>query len=87
MVNHNGLKLSDYQAPGEFRYQLRRFLLSAVSSPDVTAQHVAIRAFVSVVPLRLILSSLGLIFLYHHNLLDSLTQFSERGAMAPRRTC
>jgi hypothetical protein len=44
--------------------------------------HVRIRAFVSVVPLLLILASLGLIFLYHHYLLDSLTQFSERGVMA-----
>ena len=26
MVNHNDLKLSDYQALAEFRYQLRRFL-------------------------------------------------------------
>ena len=44
--------------------------------------HVAIRAFVSVVPLLLILASLSLIFLYHHYLLDSLTAFSERGVMA-----
>ena len=44
--------------------------------------HVRIRALVSVVPLLLILSSLGLIFLYHHYLLDSLTAFSERGVMA-----
>jgi hypothetical protein len=45
--------------------------------------HVRIRAIVSVVPFLLILASLGLIFLYHHYLLDSLTQFTERGVIAP----
>lgn len=43
--------------------------------------HVALRMFVSFVPLLLILASLTLVFLYHHYLLDSLTAFSERGVM------
>jgi len=45
--------------------------------------HVALRAFVSFVPLLLILASLVLVFLYHRYLLISLTMFSERGVMAP----
>ncbi len=36
----------------------------------------------SVVPFLLILASLSLIVLYHHYLLDSLTQFTERGVVA-----
>ena len=60
------------------RHSLGRLMF--YTKPD---GHVRIRAFVSVVPLLLILASLGLIFLYHHYLLDSLTQFSERGVMAP----
>ena len=59
------------------RHSLGRLMF--YTKPD---GHVRIRAFVSVVPLLLILASLGLIFLYHHYLLDSLTQFSERGVMA-----
>src|SRR5271169_3014935 len=43
--------------------------------------HVRLRAFVSFVPLLLLLTSLSLGFLYHHYLMDSLTQFSERGVM------
>ena len=43
--------------------------------------HVALRTFVSVVPLLLILASLSLVGLYHHYLMDSLTIFSERGVM------
>jgi len=42
---------------------------------------VRLRLFVSFVPLLLILASLGLVFLYHHYLLDSLAVFSERGVM------
>ena len=60
------------------RHSLGRLMF--FTKPD---GHVGIRAFVSAVPLLLILSSLGLIFLYHHYLLDSLTQFSERGVIAP----
>ena len=45
--------------------------------------HVMFRAFLSFVPLLLILASLSLVFLYHHYLLDSLTAFSERGVMNP----
>jgi hypothetical protein len=43
--------------------------------------HVTLRLFVSFVPLLLILASLGLVFLYHHYLMESLTAFSERGVM------
>ncbi len=43
--------------------------------------HVTLRAFVSFVPLLLILSSLSLVFLYHYYLMESLTAFSERGVM------
>jgi hypothetical protein len=42
---------------------------------------VMLRAFISFVPLLLILASLSLVFLYHHYLLDSLAVFSERGVM------
>ncbi len=38
-----------------------------------------LRAFVSFVPLLLILASLSLVFLYHHYLMESLTAYSERG--------
>jgi hypothetical protein len=60
------------------RHSLGRLMF--FTKPD---GHVAVRAFVSVVPLLLILASLGLVALYHHYLLDSLTLFSERGVMAP----
>ena len=60
------------------RHSLGRLMF--FTKPD---GHVRIRALVSVVPLLLILSSLGLIFLYHHYLLLSLTQFSEVGVVAP----
>jgi len=60
------------------RHSLGRLMF--FTKPD---GHVAVRAFVSVVPLLLILASLGLVFLYHHYLLDSLTLLSERGVMAP----
>ena len=43
--------------------------------------HVRLRAFVSWVPLLLILASLSLVFLYHYYLMQSLTAFSERGVM------
>ncbi len=43
--------------------------------------HVTLRAFVSFVPLLLILASLSLVFLYHYYLMASLTAFSERGVM------
>jgi hypothetical protein len=45
--------------------------------------HVTTRAFVSVVPLLLILVSLTLVFLYHRYLMESLVVFSERGVMNP----
>ena len=60
------------------RHSLGRLMF--FTKPD---GHVSLRMFVSVVPLLLILSSLGLVFLYHRYLLDSLTQFTERGVMAP----
>ncbi len=59
------------------RHSLGRLMF--FTKPD---GHVRIRAFVSVVPFLLILASLGLIALYHHYLLDSLTQFTERGVVA-----
>jgi hypothetical protein len=43
--------------------------------------HVRLRAFVSWVPLLLILASLSLVFLYHYYLMQSLIAFSERGVM------
>jgi hypothetical protein len=43
--------------------------------------HIRFRAFVSFVPLLLILASLTLVFLYHYYLQASLTVFSERGVM------
>jgi len=43
--------------------------------------HVRLRAFVSFVPLLLILASLSLVFLYHYYLQASLAVFSERGVM------
>jgi hypothetical protein len=45
--------------------------------------HVRLRAFVSVVPLLLILASLALVYSYHRYLLESLAVFSERGVMNP----
>jgi hypothetical protein len=62
-------------------FYIRHWLgrLMFLTKPD---GHVRIRAFVSVVPLLLILASVALIFLYHHYLLESLTAFSERGVMA-----
>jgi len=44
---------------------------------------VSLRRVVSLVPLLLILASLGLVFLYHHYLMNSLTVFSEIGVMKP----
>ncbi len=58
------------------RHSLGRLMF--YTKPD---GHVAIRAFVSLVPLLLILSSLSLVFLYHYFLMESLTAFSERGVM------
>ncbi len=44
---------------------------------------VVLRRFVSIVPLLLIVASLGLVFLYHRYLVDSLTVFSEIGVIKP----
>jgi hypothetical protein len=44
--------------------------------------HVAFRAFLSFVPLLLILASLSFVALYHHYLMDSLLVFSQQGVMS-----
>jgi len=60
------------------RHWLGRLMFYTKPDGDVT-----LRRFVSLVPLLLILASLGLVFLYHHYLVDSLTVFSEIGVIKP----
>ncbi len=44
--------------------------------------HVRLRSFLAFVPLVLILSSLGLVALYHHYLMQSLLVFTQQGVMS-----
>ena len=60
------------------RHWLGRLMFYTKGDGDV-----ALRRLVSLVPLLLILASLGLVFLYHHYLVDSLIVFSEIGVIKP----
>ncbi len=58
------------------RHWLGRLMFS--TSPD---GHVVLRSFLAFVPLLLILSSLGLVALYHYYLTQSLQVFTQQGVM------
>ena len=67
-------------------FYIRHWLgrLMFYSKPD---GEVAVRRLISFVPLLLILTSFGLVYLYHHYLVESLNFFSKTELCRARRMC